>query len=102
MVNLEIFSEEDIKKEKAKYTRKKKYARQELKEKMLWWVRENGISPTQKDFNNNPNYPSYVVYIREFGSWNKAIEAVGLKISQKRDYTREELIQICLGLGTKR
>lgn len=38
---------------------------------------ENGRPPTQVDFTNNSNYPSYDTYKNRFGSWNNAVKKAG-------------------------
>lgn len=40
--------------------------------------REEGKLPKEKDFTNNPKYPSYNLYKSRFGSWNNAIRETGL------------------------
>lgn len=84
---------------KVERQRKKKFTRKQLIEKMQCWTKEhNGRTPVARDFSNNPQYPSYMTYISEFGTWNKALEASEIKVNQRQDwlriYTKEQLIEI--------
>lgn len=43
-----------------------------------FYYREGRI-PETRDFNRNPNYPSYMVYYKVFGNWNNAVREAGLQ-----------------------
>lgn len=58
-------------------------SREKLIEKMKQFERENRRSPTERDFKNNPRYPSCMTYVNEFGSWIKALTAAGFKPNDK-------------------
>lgn len=62
------------------YTIKKrqKYTDEELLEILRKFQIEEERPPTTGDFDNNQKYPGVSTYILRFGSWNKAIEMVGL------------------------
>lgn len=53
---------------------------EELLKLLIQFYEEKGISPTVKDFNKDPKYPSYITYTRRFGSWQKALKLVCLDI----------------------
>lgn len=40
---------------------------------------KEGRIPETRDFNRNPNYPSYMVYYKVFGNWNNAVREAGLQ-----------------------
>ena len=44
---------------------------------------ENDRTPTQDDFSKTKNtkYPSYMTYVKRFGTWNKALEMAGLCVN---------------------
>src|SRR3990167_9993652 len=53
---------------------------EELLEFLIKFYTENGRAPITADFKNNYKYPNYQVYIKRFGSWQKALKLVGLDI----------------------
>ena len=55
-----------------------KIADSELLTYLEQFYKENGRSPTRRDFSNNSRYPSYITYVNRFGSWNKGLKLVGL------------------------
>ena len=59
------------------------YTDEELLEYLILFYEENGRPPTERNFLNNPKYPSFKVYQARFRSWNKAIEMVGLLDEKK-------------------
>lgn len=76
-------------------------------EKMLEYLRnfekENGRSPTRRDFINNPKYPGFNTYVRHFGSWSKSLKLVGLDIDSiikkgilKTMQQKGRLFEICI------
>lgn len=71
---------------------KKKY----LLEFLRYFNETEGMVPEERNFNNNPKYPSYATYIKFFESWNNAIIEAGLPTNwggNKGDlYTKEELL----------
>lgn len=56
-------------------------------------------NPTIAEYNLNGKYES-TVYIRRFGSWNKALEKAGLSINNKR-WTERELIENLIAVWTR-
>jgi hypothetical protein len=72
-----------------------KYTGSELLDKLTRFENKNGRIPTTEDFRNNHEYPSYTVYRKMFGSWNKALEkAFGTKRNkyERGQYADEELL----------
>lgn len=55
---------------------------------------ESGRTPKQKDFSKNKKYPSYMIYINRFGSWNKSLELAELCINMchHNNLSDEELL----------
>jgi hypothetical protein len=74
---------------------RKKYTREELLKHIVRFYNEKGRIPQTRDFNKNPNYPSFNPYQREFGSWNDALRAAGFV----PDYnmTEDELLKYIVG-----
>lgn len=68
--------------------------KEKLIEHLKTFYNKNGRIPTAKDFNKNPEYPSFAVYAREFGSWNDAIRSAGLPVTRS-GYTKNGLLE-CL------
>ena len=58
----------------------KNYTDEELLNELIRFEKEYGRSPTEADFRNNPEYPSYVTFQRMFGSWIGALKLAGLDI----------------------
>lgn len=78
----------------------KRYTNQELLKYIRKFYKENGRAPMAKEFNDNPNYPSFGTYITRFGSWNGTIIECGLKPNNRilgggLKYTDKELLE-CL------
>jgi len=65
-------------------------SRAELKEDLQRIADELGRAPKMKDVNSSDDCASGGSYQKEFGSWNKALESVGLEINPVRK-TRAEL-----------
>ena len=59
---------------------KESYTDEELLGELIRFEKEHGRSPTQADFNNNPEFPSFVTYKRRFVSWIGALQLAGLDI----------------------
>ena len=53
---------------------------------------EIGRTPRQKDMREHGNHASST-YRTEFGSWNGALQAAGMKPNQRKDITRQELVE---------
>lgn len=51
--------------------------REEIIALMKAWEAEHGIAPVAGDWNNDKTYPTPGWVVRQFGSWNAAIEAAG-------------------------
>jgi len=89
-------SEEELKclkKEQIKPRDTRLYTDKELLDYLKHFKNENGRSPGQKDFENNPEYPNYGVYRKRFGSWNNALALVELDINKGgKKYVDEELL----------
>lgn len=68
------------------------YTNRQLLEYLKKFYEDNGRVPFHYDFNNNPKYPSFNTYIDHFGSWNSAIEKVGLQVNRFTNMTDEELL----------
>lgn len=47
---------------------------------LLIFEEENSRPPAERDFTNNPKYPSIRPYIIHFGGWQKALKLVGLDV----------------------
>jgi Homing endonuclease associated repeat len=56
------------------------YTDKELLNYLTDFYRKNGRVPTQKDFTNNPEYPSFQTYSNHFGSLHNALKLVGLDV----------------------
>jgi len=77
----------------------KNYTDEQLLDELRRFKREEGRSPGQMDFNNNPEYPGFVTYQRRFGTWNAAIKLAGLETNvggTEKEYTKEELLDLLL------
>lgn len=57
---------------------KEKHSDEKLLRFPIIFYEKNGRPPTERDFCNNPEYPSSSCYYRRFGSWNNALKLVGL------------------------
>ena len=55
----------------------KTYSDKDLLDYLRQFKLENKRPPFANEF-HNPRYPSYVIYLMRFGSWNKALEMAGL------------------------
>lgn len=76
---------------KPRDTRKwKMYPDEELLNELRLFEMEYGRIPIEKDFTNNPEYPSFVTYQKRFGSWNKALEKAFDIKRDKCEYAREQ------------
>lgn len=51
-------------------------------------------TPLSDDLNKNKDLPSPKVYYVKFGSWNNALRIAGLKLNVRKDYTKEELLDL--------
>lgn len=72
-------------------TRKyKTYTDEELLDYLMRFERENERVPTTTDFaNNHSEYPSFMTYVRRFGSWLNSLKLAGLDIDlMGQQYTR--------------
>jgi len=58
----------------------KRYTDEGLLDYLRRFNKENGRSPTEGDFSNNLEYPSYDTYFKRFGSWANALKLVGLDV----------------------
>lgn len=56
------------------------YTDDELLSYLSKFYDENGRSPSQNDFSNNPEYPVCKTYWNRFGSWSNALKLVGLDV----------------------
>lgn len=72
---------------------KRKYTDLYLLEQLREFYNEHKRAPKVKDFKNNSKYPSYISYVRSFGSWTHALELAELS-QNSTAYTREELVNI--------
>ncbi len=73
----------------------RKCSREQLIGKLYEWIKKYGRIPQARDFVNNPNYPSFAIYQKEFGSWNNALIETGIGIRKKdKKYSIEQLINI--------
>lgn len=62
------------------------YTDEELLRYLIEFYEENGRSPTEKNFENNPKYPGYRTYIRRFGGWQNILKIVGLDVDSMVRY----------------
>lgn len=78
--------------------RRKGYTDEELLNFLVQFDKENGRVPMQLDFNGNPRYPSFMTYHNRFGSWNKALDKLGLNTikGSVQLYTDEELLDFLM------
>lgn len=63
-----------------------------LLECLIEFYKENGRTPTEKDFSGNPNYPNYNMYIYRFGYWNRALVMAGLQVNYLTKITDKEML----------
>jgi len=72
------------------------YDRNFLISEIYRFVEENGKVPTQEDMCNKNGYPSYMVFIREFGSFNNSLIYCGFKPNRiLHTYNGTETCTIC-------
>lgn len=83
---------EELKSLEEEYYVKRKYTNGELLNYLRKFFAKNGVVPTQLDFSDNSEYPSYVTYQTRFGGWNKAIEKAGLYVNCYTNLSDEELL----------
>lgn len=72
---------------------KKKYTKEYLIECLWESCIENERLPKIDDFTNNPKLPSYITFIRYFGSWNNALKEAGLDLNRITEFTKEGLLE---------
>ena len=77
------------------------WTREELIELLVKFKKKLGRIPKMEDVKAAEDMPSANTYIKYFGSWNRALEAAGLKPNLKLGWTREELIEFLVKLGEK-
>ena len=70
-----------------------KYTRAELVQQLQVKAKALNRPPTQDEVNDDPEMASANTFTNEFGSLTKAIEAAGLKVRNKREYTDVELLE---------
>lgn len=73
------------------YTGHKTYTKGQLLEFLKKFERENGRVPVERDFMNNPKYPSSWIYYDRFRSWNNALKFAELGTNEFL-YTESELL----------
>jgi len=64
-------------------SRGKTYNKEELKEFIDKFLKENGRVPEKRDFENNKDYPSWRQYVNHWGSWGNAIVELGYRNTPK-------------------
>ena len=66
------------------------------KEQLLFYLKklssELKKTPTITDMNKKKKFPSSSTYMKRFGSWNRALKSVGLKLNVRKKYNKKELI----------
>ena len=67
----------------------KKYSDEFLILELHRFVNQNDRVPTFKDMQGKFGYPSNSSYVRQFGTWNKALEAAGLELNQYQDHWQD-------------
>ena len=77
------------------------WTKEELIELLVKLGEKLGRTPTIKDVRAAEDMPSTDTYTSYFGSWNKALEAAGFRPNARRDWTREELIELLVKLVEK-
>lgn len=55
-----------------------KYKDEEMISSLRKFSKEYRRVPTEEDLTDNPDYPSYITYLRHFGTWNNALKKAGL------------------------
>ena len=60
------------------------WSRDELIVQVQMLAKELGRTPTIKEFDQDPRTASFHTVVNRFGSWNKFLEAAGLKVNNKR------------------
>lgn len=77
--------------------KRKTYTREELISFIHKFVETEKRLPKQRDFLNNPSYPSNKQYIREFGSWSQVL--IDLKYVESNKKTVNKNVHICRTCG---
>lgn len=75
---------------------RKKYTEEELLDYLRIFEKNEGRTPKEEDFINNPKYPGFRAYINRFETWNKALDkAFGTKRYKygREQYTEEQLLE---------
>jgi len=70
------------------------YSKEELLGILKELKKRNKRSPKIDDLKNNLNLPAPSTYFNKFGSWNNALKEANLKINVRKDYTKEELLDL--------
>lgn len=74
--------------------KRKSWVEQELIESIQLFYEEHGKIPQTKDFEKSEGkYPSCSTIIKQFGSWNKAIEVSGFNPNVQKTWTKQEIIE---------
>lgn len=71
-----------------------KYSRDELIAQLQEKATGLGRTPKQKDVDADETMASVNTFMNEFGSFNEALREAQIKISRKREYTDEELLEM--------
>lgn len=56
------------------------YTEKQLLDHLRQFYEESLIPPAEKDFTNNPEYPSVSTYVKYFGSWSNALKSVEMDV----------------------
>lgn len=75
-----------------KPNRMTEFSDDELIKQVQTLAAELGKTPTQKEFEKDSRTASIRVIKRHFGSWNKFLQAAGIELNVKTDYTNQLLI----------
>lgn len=76
-------------------------SRDELITELHRFKLENDRTPNAIEMRNYNGYPSYAAYVKEFGTWNNALEIAGLEINHiNQSHTDDECCSICKSVIT--
>ena len=79
----------------------RKYDSNFLLGKLVEYYKLNNKVPKTYEFDRSKDLPDSTTYAHRFGSWNKALEKAGLNINRKRQYEKQDLINILQELNEK-
>lgn len=75
---------------------RKSYNKEELADFIFLFIKDNGRIPERRDFECNKDYPSWRQYVREWGSWSRAIIELGYRsVKREKKKINKFICKIC-------